>query len=631
MSAAASKYQDYVGLKVKRAPREWTRQIVITNMWDDQDWADIQDDPEVEAAILDIYIGDMKDQEGRPGYENGPELLRDTFMIFLKTVPTLHKKKEVKKDARLNGKFIEKIMELDEYENLHEITHTDPIAAKDAMLLLCPAINEMIKEHREAVKEANDRKNDDQSGEGESSKGDSWDEETPGSKSQSNDPGQKGDGSSQQNQQNKPTENTGKSQDKKDADEESEKPDKGEGSEEQEKEEPQPQPEEWDDGDDEDGKSDQPEEAEGDGDEQDSQGGSGDTEDDNEPTDGEHGFDDDYMDKEYDEAESEQDQAWQDTVEKVDVGAAMNGALKDAADEMRAIEEARRGVGIEDGEWLLMDPKERKRIADMLRGNPKLREIAELVGRMKRFAQAQQATKIIDSPHEITSIEMGNDLRRVLRSEFAFLGHSLGKYEFYRKFVNGELLLHKERGHENAGRGPIVCLIDNSGSMSGGPENWAKGVAEALRRVCQDQGRDFYAIYFGANTHRERFDFPKGKASFDQILKFLSMTANWGTEFDGVLTEALQKCQTHFSEAEEAKADIVFITDGQAHLTDKWIKEFNAERKEIGIRVFGVYINAYDSSRKDACGILDRFCDFTLPVASLVIDDDATAKIFSTV
>jgi uncharacterized protein with von Willebrand factor type A (vWA) domain len=261
-----------------------------------------------------------------------------------------------------------------------------------------------------------------------------------------------------------------------------------------------------------------------------------------------------------------------------------------------------------------------------------MKQIADMVGRMKRFAISKQAQKIIDAPHEIFTVEQGNDLRRVLRSEFGFLGTPETKIEFYRRYAAGELLQYKERGHEDVGKGPIICCIDNSGSMGGAPENWAKGVAEALRRICQDQDRDFHAIYFETNRHRERFDFPKGKGPFEKIMAFLGISAGGGTEFDGVLTEALNKAVTFFEgKPEHGKSDIVFITDGQAYLDQGWIDRFNEERKQHGVRVFSIYISAYDSSRGPAMKLLESFSDVAIPVKALEVNDDTTSQLFSTI
>jgi uncharacterized protein with von Willebrand factor type A (vWA) domain len=164
--------------------------------------------------------------------------------------------------------------------------------------------------------------------------------------------------------------------------------------------------------------------------------------------------------------------------------------------------------------------------------------------------------------------------------------------------------------------------------MYGNPEDWAKAVAEALRRICSDQGRDFYAMFFETNSHRERFDFPKGQGGLDEILKFLSVTAGGGTEFDGVLTEMLQRVEQQFND-DKGKADMVFITDGMAYLDEQWIENFVAEKKRIGARIYSVYIGgAYDSG-SGATELLSKFSDVVISVKDLTTD--AVKDIFSNV
>jgi hypothetical protein len=52
---------------------------------------------------------------------------------------------------------------------------------------------------------------------------------------------------------------------------------------------------------------------------------------------------------------------------------------------------------------------------------------------------------------------------------------------------------------------------------------------------------------------------------------------------------------------------------------------------EIGVRVFGIYISAYDSTRSSACKLLESFCQIVIPVKALAVNDEAAATIFSQV
>jgi Mg-chelatase subunit ChlD len=587
------------GYQPKKKPTPKTRQIIKHTRFDELDWIDARKSQDIEDGIKDMYEGEIgtgtADEPERLGYLNAPELVQDVFYTFIKPVPTLQKKKDVRKEVRLNGKFLEQMMALPEYERLHDQTMTDPMLSTMATGIVMDALKEMIKQHREAVEDANERRrNGDLDDPPDGPPGppdprDNWDEETPSTTKPT-----KGKGESKFNQ--------GEDQDQEQ--DETEEPDLDEDGNEIPRSPEAEDDTDWLDGDDDDDE------------------------------DGPNGLIDD-QERAWDEALLENDE-WDDEVdlEKMlnsqDFARNINSALKEAADSLDELDTLRRGVGIEDSEWKQMDPSKRLAMAERL-NTPRMRQIADMVGRMKRFAMAQQAQKIIDAPHEIFDVEMGNDLRRVLRSEFAFLGSEETKIEFFRKYANGELLQFKERGHEDAGKGPIICCIDNSGSMGGTPEEWAKGVAEALRRICAEQNRDFHAIYFETNRHRERFDFPKGQADFEKVLKFLSVSAGGGTEFDGVLTEALAKAANMFDEKQQGKADIVFITDGEAYLDKAWIDKFKEERDRIGCRVFGIYISAYDSTRSGAMKLLESFCQIAIPVKALAVNDEAAATIFSQV
>lgn len=318
------------------------------------------------------------------------------------------------------------------------------------------------------------------------------------------------------------------------------------------------------------------------------------------------------------QAEADWEQEFDDLLNDLDLDRLTNKALEAAEEEARELDELRTGIGLEDGEWKSMDPTARMAMAERLRSE-EMKELAKVIGQMKRFALGVKATRINDVPHEAYNVETGNDLRRVLRAQFALLGTEETKYEFYRRYFDKELLQYKMRGTEEVGKGPIVIAIDKSGSMSGGPFNWAMGVAEALRRFAAEEDRDYYAMFFGNNNDRNRFDFPEGKGPFEKVLSFLSVAANGGTQFDGVLTEALEKASKSFDQDGKGKADIVFVTDGQAHLDETWIKKFNEERERVGVRVYSVYIGgAYDMGHKGGpVALLEQISDAVIPVTEL--------------
>lgn len=570
------------------APKR-TRQVVKHTRFDTQDWTEYaRKNRKVDDGITDLFVGNKKD--GREGYYNGPELAQDAYYSFLKAKPVLEEKRDVLKDARLNGKFIEQMHELPEYERLHDQCMTDPVLSTMATVAFMDALKDMVKQHQEAVQDSN-RRREEEDGKKPEKPFDGPCGGQPGGKpgnEQGEGGGQPGGGVEESWEEPEPQQgNGGEGQGESDGDPSDPDGNTGEGSGNQ----------EFDD-----------EAFENGSDGQGSDAGDG--------------------DMGLDEAEL------QAMLDDIDFARTMNSALRDAADEMEQLATIRRGVGCEDADWKRMNPAERIALAERLKKLPNMNELADMVGRMKRFAMGQQDTKFNDKDDEIYNLEMGDNIRRVVPNELALLGHPATKYEFYRKFADKELMQYKVRGVENVGKGPIVCAIDNSGSMSGMPEKWAKAVAEALRRICKEQDRDFFAMYFGSNRDRRRYDFPKQEVNIERVLDFLSVTAGGGTEFDGVLTEALAKARDQFDQGGKSAADIVFITDGLAHLSDDWIKRFNEEKDRIGCRVFSIYIGgAYDQYEGNSgpVGFLQKFSNVVIPVSDLSIVNEATATLFSTV
>jgi len=562
-----------------------TRQNIVHNRFDREMWLEMRKLQQIDHDVNDLMIGDTHRGGEREGYDNGPELLQDLAYAIYKPDPHLERKNRVEKDARLNRAILEEVQSSPYYHELREHTVLDDTTTAIALTTMTDAIREILLRNQEQAQQSNQDKAE--------------------STNEMND------------ERNRPP---GVSPPSPPSDEEGEGEEDGEGESQGQ---PGQQPGESEEGEGEDEAQGQGQEPDGEGEDDDESEGEGE---DSEPGDGEgeQEFDDD---PEYDDEEHEGADGGEDLDDLV---RAINHALRDAAEDVDELESLRTGIGLDTGTWRQMSPEERLKMAERLR-TPAMRELADMIGRMKRFAMGQQAQKVSNVEHEPVDVETGNSLRHLLGSEYALLDDEDLEWEFYRRFVDGEMLQYKLQGTDKAGKGPIVACIDKSYSMSGRPFTWALGVAEGLRRICQEQDRDFYALFFGNNSDRHRFNFPSGQADFNKVLEFLSAQANGGTQFDGVLEEALDRVAEQHQDG-LSKADIVFITDGQANLADEWLQQFNERKTEVGCRLFGVYIGGasdmYGSGRGPT-RVLEQFSDLVIPVSEL--RTDAVADIFSQV
>lgn len=552
----------------KPKPKQRHRHLIETNRWDKKAYSNgARKTDLVENLINDLDVGDEHRGGERKGFDAAPELVEGLFHSFYKAAPKLTPKREIERELYPARRLLEEMHDNPKLKELQDMTAGDVVTSTIALDAVADTV-------REALTRVQDIPQPDFPGGNPGGGGGGGEGGQPG-KGEGKGQGPKGDGGGKSQTQTASGEST--------------------------------------------------DEGNGPGGDSDEEGGS------EEELTGDGGaeFEADEEDAES-QAEADWEAQFDEALGELDLDRLANKALEAAAAEVEEIENARAGIGLEDGEWYSMNPESRMAMADKLRTR-EMRELAEVIGRMKRFALGVKAQRIVDVPHEAYDVETGNDLRRVLRAQYALLGTKETSYEFYRRYVEKELLQYKMRGREDVGKGPIVICIDKSGSMNGAPFRWAMGVAEALRRFAAEEDRDYYAMFFGNNNDRERFDFPGGKGPFDKVLAFLGTQANGGTQFDGVLTEALEKASKSFDGEGKGKADIVFVTDGMAHLDDSWIAGFNKEKERTGVRCYSIYIGgSYDYGHTGGpLGLLERISDAVIPVNEL--KPEAAAKVFERV
>jgi hypothetical protein len=131
----------------------------------------------------------------------------------------------------------------------------------------------------------------------------------------------------------------------------------------------------------------------------------------------------------------------------------------------------------------------------------KLAEIAALAGRMSAVLRGSMARNVPDRPELIVGVEMGGDPSALLPAEWAALATDATKYELFRAISEESALQVQRVGREKVGRGPLVLLLDESGSMDDGRRNtWAKAAAMALTQLAWKDARPVVWVHFSTNT-----------------------------------------------------------------------------------------------------------------------------------
>lgn len=205
-----------------------------------------------------------------------------------------------------------------------------------------------------------------------------------------------------------------------------------------------------------------------------------------------------------------------------------------------------------------LDPEALEYGMELFKRFPEVADFAKILGWTKRVAQAEYR----NSPQgrtEFKGFKPGElDIANMAAHEWvAFVGGSqVLRRDFVRRVADGEIVHNDYEGQEEQGRGPIVWVTDQSGSMSGQPAMMAKAIEWALIDIARADGRDFHSIAFAGMGNWQHWTAP-AKPDYAGLFDHMRQFLGGGTEPYLPLQEGLD-----LIEAGDLKADLVLSTDG---------------------------------------------------------------------
>ena len=258
-----------------------------------------------------------------------------------------------------------------------------------------------------------------------------------------------------------------------------------------------------------------------------------------------------------------------------------------------------------------MPTKSIKALATRLRSDARLRQIALLAGRFKRIAAGKRRSRVRHGADEIADIEQGADLARLLPSELVKLTHRTLRAAFMRSLIEREAMQYAIIGNEPLGKGPLVVLLDKSGSMDGPRDIWATALALALLETARRDRRMFAILAFDSRVKFEAIVKP-GEPLPEQAL-FTGCAG--GTEIGAAMYRGLEIIRSN--EGRLRKADIVLVTDGGSDTASA--PALREAAKLIGVTTLGLGIGV----ERDW---LLPWCDEVQVVQDLNVIDDTSAE-----
>lgn len=195
------------------------------------------------------------------------------------------------------------------------------------------------------------------------------------------------------------------------------------------------------------------------------------------------------------------------------------------------------------------------------------------------------------------------------RAEHALLTYSVEGTEVLKteELVEQESVSEKQGNQTNKKRGPMVICLDTSGSMQGMPENIAKATVLECLKVASKEKRRCYVYLFGSQKEVSELDLTLDASGFNDLLNFLTMSFGGGTDAEGPLNNALEKCDSE----EWYKADILLVSDGEFPVTSGLSRKISNRRERQGLQVHGIQIgNSHYTSMGKICDPMHYLSDW---------------------
>lgn len=285
-------------------------------------------------------------------------------------------------------------------------------------------------------------------------------------------------------------------------------------------------------------------------------------------------------------------------------------SLQSASEEVSAMYSA---IGMMGGEANFADDGSRLyELAEDVCNDPRFREMARLIGRMRAGIEGRgldgHPKEGLD-PHSVTSV---GDFGKALPFEQLMLveGGLAGLDALYRS-TNNQLLGYDLREVSRAERGPLIILLDSSGSMGwGGKMEAAVALAGAAALLAAEENRPAVIFSFNSSVYRVQWRSSPPEALIGAVKELLGLQCGGWTEIGKAFVAA---CEEFDSNEQFERADVLLLSDGVGDLTEKQVQDLQ-ERMQLHYVVVG--------SEGDVMPILRQAAEKTYVASQLMAEDD---------
>jgi uncharacterized protein with von Willebrand factor type A (vWA) domain len=240
--------------------------------------------------------------------------------------------------------------------------------------------------------------------------------------------------------------------------------------------------------------------------------------------------------------------------------------------------------------------------------SPDLRKIVDFIGRREFDPPSDRIRLSPFGKNRIQTVHFSDSINNLLPMEAAKLLNLSLKKKFYADMLEGKLLSYQLLGKHYTGpphikpRGPMIVLVDTSGSMHGAPQTLAKSAVLAMAKRMLSQQRDMKVILFASTSQHLEIELSSRKKMSEKFLNFLLYTFGGGTDFNIALASGLKSLK----EKDFQGADLLFITDGKSEVSDGLVlARWEEAKKKYNAKVYSLIVGS------SGAGGLSEISDYT--------------------
>jgi Mg-chelatase subunit ChlD len=237
-------------------------------------------------------------------------------------------------------------------------------------------------------------------------------------------------------------------------------------------------------------------------------------------------------------------------------------------------------------------------LAAILASNPGVQELVRKMGRDHiSEEEKKKPTRVARmSQSEVHGTRLSNEIMRMLPQELLNLDDDSLEHLFYARLLEGRLQTYElsgitnqieettEKVEKTTITGPVVALLDTSGSMRGAALTKARVLLLAVANSLAKEKRSLHVVLFGGKNELHEFSMTDARRSAE-LLIFLKHGFDGGTSFETPLSRAFQIIE---QEPDYLRADVLMISDGDCTVSDSFRKTIQEQKTSLDCRIYSV-------------------------------------------